>query len=146
MQQNQETFDNLQLHLACQYIKICVLNRYTFCESLVKMCVTKHKYRSFLSYFFQKQDSVTYLPKRTVSKIKKPVKFGQFRIKYGIFSKYSRSLKKLVQVVGTLRQKMTTKNQSFCPQKRLKSHRTTNMKNTQQRRRKFHVNHNKNLH
>ena len=46
------TFHNLQSHLACGYIKTCVLIRHTFCESLVMLCATKLKCRSFLLYFF----------------------------------------------------------------------------------------------
>ena len=30
---------------------MCVLIRHTFCESLVKVCVTKHKCHSFLLFF-----------------------------------------------------------------------------------------------
>ena len=37
------TLHNLQSHLAYRYIKLCILIRYTFCESLVNICVTKHK-------------------------------------------------------------------------------------------------------
>ena len=42
----------------CSYIWhiiywICVLIRHTFCESLVKICFTKHKCHSFLWYYFQ---------------------------------------------------------------------------------------------
>ena len=48
MQQNQESFHNLQLHLVCQYIKMSVLIRYIFCKSLVKTCATQHKCRTFL--------------------------------------------------------------------------------------------------
>ena len=46
-----ETFHNLQLYLASQYIKRCVLIRDTFYESLMKICATKRKFRSFLLYF-----------------------------------------------------------------------------------------------
>ena len=34
---NQRAFDNLQLNVACQYIKMCVLIRDTFWECLVKV-------------------------------------------------------------------------------------------------------------
>ena len=52
-QHNQETLHVLQLHMACQYIKMCVLIIHTFCESLVMKCTTKHKGRSILWYFFR---------------------------------------------------------------------------------------------
>ena len=38
--QNQEAFHYMQLHLVCQYNKMCVLIRCTFCESLAKLFVT----------------------------------------------------------------------------------------------------------
>ena len=44
-------FHNLQSHLAYRYIKMCILIRYTFCECLVKICVTKHKCRFFGTYY-----------------------------------------------------------------------------------------------
>ena len=37
MKQHQGTFHNHQLHRVFQYIKMCVLIRHTFCESLVKI-------------------------------------------------------------------------------------------------------------
>ena len=37
----------MQAHLACRYIKICVLTRYTLCDSLVMICATKRKFHSF---------------------------------------------------------------------------------------------------
>ena len=41
-------------YLTYWYIKMCVLIRHMFCESLVNaICVIKHKYRSFLWYYFQ---------------------------------------------------------------------------------------------
>ena len=43
---------NLQLHLVYQYSNMCVLIKHTFCESLVKPCVTKLKCRSFFLKFF----------------------------------------------------------------------------------------------
>ena len=46
-------FHNLQSHLACRYIKMCILTRHTICVSLVKLCNTKHKCRSFLWCIFQ---------------------------------------------------------------------------------------------
>ena len=36
--QKRNKMKNLQLQLAYQYIKMCVLIRHTLCESLVKMC------------------------------------------------------------------------------------------------------------
>ena len=45
---NQWAFHNLQLHLAFRHIKRCVLIKHTICESLVKICATKRKCRSFL--------------------------------------------------------------------------------------------------
>ena len=49
------TFHNLQLHLALiyWYIKMYILIRHTFCESLVKVSITKNKWCSCLCYFFQ---------------------------------------------------------------------------------------------
>ena len=41
---------NLQLN---QHIKMCLLIRHTFCKSLIKICVTKHKCPSFLWYYFR---------------------------------------------------------------------------------------------
>ena len=38
--QNQEEFHNLQSHLACWYVKLCLFIRHTFCESLVMIYVT----------------------------------------------------------------------------------------------------------
>ena len=46
----QRAFHNLQLHLACRYIKICILIRHIFCESLVKICATKHKCQTILFF------------------------------------------------------------------------------------------------
>ena len=51
---NQGAFHNLQSHLSYQYTEMCVLIIHTFCGSLLKLCVTKHKCRSFLWHFFQK--------------------------------------------------------------------------------------------
>ena len=51
-QQNQRDLHNLLLHLARQYIKICVLIRYKTFKSLVKICVSKHKCSSFVIVFF----------------------------------------------------------------------------------------------
>ena len=34
-------FHNLQLHLACQYIKLCVLIRHIFCKILAMICINK---------------------------------------------------------------------------------------------------------
>ena len=43
----------MQVHLVYQYISMCVLIRHTFYESLIKICVSKHKCRSFLWYFLK---------------------------------------------------------------------------------------------
>ena len=55
----------MQLYLVYQYIKMCVLIRQTFCESLVKICVNKRKFRSFLRHYLQKYSvSVVNVPKK----------------------------------------------------------------------------------
>ena len=58
MQQNQKALHNLQSHLAYQYIKMCVLTRYPFCESLVKFlwCIFQ-TYRAVFP-FCDKKNSV----------------------------------------------------------------------------------------
>ena len=43
----------MQLYLTYRYIRICVSIRHIFCESLVKLCLTKLKCRSFLWNFFK---------------------------------------------------------------------------------------------
>ena len=45
-------FHNLQSHLACQYIKMCILFGYTFFESFVKIYFSKRKCH-FCVIFFQ---------------------------------------------------------------------------------------------
>ena len=50
-QQNPETFHNLKLYPPHQHIRTCALILETVFKSLVKTCVTKHKWRSFLWYF-----------------------------------------------------------------------------------------------
>ena len=47
-QKTQGAFHNLQLHLATQYIKMYVLIRHRFCESLMKICATKTNGVQFL--------------------------------------------------------------------------------------------------
>ena len=37
----------------CKYIKMWVSTRHKFCESLIIICVTKHKCRYFFFYTFQ---------------------------------------------------------------------------------------------
>ena len=84
-------FHNLQSHLAYQYIKICVLTRHTFCESLVKLGSTKRKCRSFLRCFFFRHRAV--LPNCPEEQYRR----GTIKIIYLTFSKYFRPLHKLVQ-------------------------------------------------
>ena len=52
-QQNQGANHNWQSHLAYRYIRLCESIRYRFYESIVKLCLIKHKCRSFLWYFFR---------------------------------------------------------------------------------------------
>ena len=47
------TFHNLQSHMARRYAKMYLFIRHTFCESLVMICVTKRKRRSFIWYFLE---------------------------------------------------------------------------------------------
>ena len=46
----------LYQHAKCDYIRwytnMYIVNRYTICETLVRICVIKHNCRSFLWYFF----------------------------------------------------------------------------------------------
>ena len=56
---NQRAFHNLQSYLICWYIKMFKLIRHTFCESLVKICATKHKCRSFLWNFPKMNEAPT---------------------------------------------------------------------------------------
>ena len=51
-QQNQRDLHNLLLHLARQYIKICVLIRHKIFRSLVQIYVSKHKCSSFCDSVF----------------------------------------------------------------------------------------------
>ena len=71
--QNQEIFHKFQSHLACQLIKVCVLIRYTFCESFVMICVTKRKCHSFLWNIFWHK---VVFPKKKFSKIKNSTTLG----------------------------------------------------------------------
>ena len=48
-QYNHGALHNLQSHLAYRYNNMCVLIRHSFYETLVIICLTKHKGRSFLS-------------------------------------------------------------------------------------------------
>ena len=96
-------FHNLQLHMAYQYTKICLLNRYTFCESLVKICTTKHKCRSFLWYFFMhiwqcfRPAQIKSL--KNQKSCHNMIILNEIR---GIFSKYFKLLHIVVEVVDTL--------------------------------------------
>ena len=49
---NQKTFHNLWQHLTCRYFKIYVLITNSICASLMKLYVSKHKFRSFPYNFF----------------------------------------------------------------------------------------------
>ena len=86
----------MQSHLAYLYIKIFVLFVHTFCESLMKLCTTKHKFRPFLWYIFETWGSVSILQQKTVLEIKNLVTLRWFWMKYGISSIYFKFLYTLV--------------------------------------------------
>ena len=86
---------NLQSHLVYRYITMCVSIRHTFCESLVKICLTKHKCCSIWGYVFQTWGSVLILQQNKVLVIKNPATLGTTRIVYLTFSRYCRPLYKL---------------------------------------------------
>ena len=53
---NHRAFHNLQLNptiLTYRDIEMCLLIRHIFCESLLKLCVVKHKCRSLFSDIWQ---------------------------------------------------------------------------------------------
>ena len=49
---NWKPFYKFKSRLVCKHFKICVLIRHIFCETLMRLCLIKHKWRSFLCYFF----------------------------------------------------------------------------------------------
>ena len=73
---NQRVFHNLQSHLACQYIKMCALIRYSFYKSLFKICATKHNCRSFLWCFFRHGSVFPSYTKQTVLEIENSAILG----------------------------------------------------------------------
>ena len=74
-QKNQRTFHNLQLILAYQYTKMCVLIIHKICESLLTICATRLKCRSFLWCIFQSYGSVASSYQKTASKTWKTHEF-----------------------------------------------------------------------
>ena len=74
---------DLQSHLACQFIKMCVLIRHTICESLVKFC-----YQTKMPYFFCDflMDSVSSHNRKSTEN-KKLATLGKPRIINGIFGR-----------------------------------------------------------
>ena len=74
-----KTFHNFELHLTCRYIKICVLIRHKFCESLVIHVLPNAIATHFCDIIFRRR-VVLPICQKTVSNIKNLAKLIIYRI------------------------------------------------------------------
>ena len=115
-------FHNLQSHLAYQYIRMCVFIRHILCESLVKLCLTKYKYCSFLQFFSDIWQSFRIVQTQSLETKKSGhVRINLDKIRWmdlmwsrSITSRtYLRPLYKLVQVADTLQNSKISDRKTF---------------------------------